>query len=245
MLSWSFFFGKRGEGQRELYWLSNNDRKSYSLWLSWTPKWLEGTQNTSKETLAQGGKAKPAPFSSMLLLCSCSLPSCCALTHSGCPPEGRELHLEMETDALPHTGRQALETIKHMAIMAGLDRVHSLTVLDTHHHEGLIPIITGPSWREFMLITPTGTGHRAFLSILLGDAAFISNFSFASCFQTRSEFFAFSHSYSVNFNCINPAFHLLLLNGYRRRRNAGRATQKQKAGELWRKRGLGKGQKGA
>lgn len=43
-----------------------------------------------------------------------------------------------------------------------------------------------------MLITPTGTGHRAFLSILLGDATFTSNFSFASCFQTCSGFLLFS-----------------------------------------------------
>lgn len=42
-----------------------------------------------------------------------------------------------------------------------------------------------------MLIAPTGTGHRAFLSILLEDAAFTSNFSFASCFQTCSGFLLF------------------------------------------------------
>lgn len=126
-------------------------------------------------------------------------------------PEGQELHLETETDAFPHTGTQALVTIKHTAIMAGSALMSSVTALDTQHHEGSYRVISGPSWGEFMLITPAGTGHGTLLSILLGDATFIAKVSSASCFQNCSGFLLFSHSHSDYFNCINPAFHLLLL----------------------------------
>lgn len=168
----------------------------------------------------------------MLLSCSCSLPPCCALTHSSCPPEGRELHLEMETDAFPHTGRQALATIKHMAIMAGSDLAHSVTVLGTHHHEGLLPY---NYWSKLEGVYANNT-HRywtqsLFVHIVGGCHIHIELF-LCLLFSNLFRIFAFFHSSSDNFNCINPAFHLLLLNGYRRRRNAGRAPQKQKAGEL-------------
>lgn len=84
-----------------------------------------------------------------------------------------------------------------------------------------------------MLMTPTGTGHRACLSMLLGMLRPYQTSTFFLLFSSLFRIFCFfSHSYSVNFNCINSALHLLLLNRYRRRQNAGRAPQKQKAGEL-------------
>lgn len=179
----------------------------------------------------------------MLLLCSCSLPPCCALTHGCCPPEGRELHLETKTDAFPHTGRQALVTIKHMTIMAGSDAVHSVTVLGTHHHEGFIPynfwskLEGGYANNVYRYWTQSPFVH------VVGGCFIQIHLFLCLLFPNLFRIFAFPHSYSGSFNCRNPAFHLLLLNGYRRRWKAGRTPQKQKAGELWRKRGLGKGQK--
>lgn len=95
------------------------------------PSDLKGHKTHPKKPLLRKAKQSQHLSPATLLSWSCSGPPRCALTHSSCPPEGQELHLELEAGASPHPGRQALETIKHMAVMAGSDLMHSGTILDT------------------------------------------------------------------------------------------------------------------
>lgn len=121
----------------------------------------------------------------MLLLCSRARAPCCADTQQ-LFPEGRGCTLKRSRPrSLPQEHRlwQLQSTGQEWQDQTLCIQCQFWPLTTT---KGSHLIITAPSWREFLLLTPTGTGHGIFLSILLGDATFISNFFFASCFQTCS-----------------------------------------------------------